>query len=128
MRISDWSSDVCSSDLVALRLGQTAEGFGQAALHFLDLLVQFGDQVGLALVGVGIEEARVLAERAHPFGDAALRHTLRLENRVGARGERRHAVEPALRSEEPTSELKSLMRNPYAVLCLKKKKHTPITQ
>src|SRR3546814_9966332 len=32
---------------VALRLGQTAEGFGQAALHFLDLLVQFGDQVGL---------------------------------------------------------------------------------
>src|SRR3546814_14089268 len=96
MRISDWSSDVCSSDLVALRLGQTAEGFGQAALHFLNLLVQFGDQVGLALVGVGIEEARVLAERAHPFGDAALRHALRLETRVGARGERRHEV----RSEE----------------------------
>src|SRR3546814_18537977 len=87
MRISDWSSDVCSSDLaravergylviaargagldlgrhaanVALRLGQAAKGFGQAALHFLNLLVQFGDQVGLALVGVGIrsEERRV---------------------------------------------------------------------
>src|SRR3546814_4354650 len=99
MRISDWSSDVCSSDLaravergylviaargagldlgrhaanVALRLGQAAKGFRLAALHFLNLLVQFGDPVGLALVGVGIEEARVLAERAHPFGDAALR-------------------------------------------------------
>src|SRR3546814_3888124 len=176
MRISDWSSDVCSSDLrllrerdlvvmarrrfvigqrrqrprrvfggvaqvdiisagaravergylviaargagldlgrhaanVALRLGQAAKGFGQAALHFLNLLVQFGDQVGLALVGVGIEEARVLAERAHPFGDAALRHALRLENRVGARGER---------SEEHQSELQSLMRTSYAVFWL----------
>src|SRR3546814_6195248 len=38
----------------------------------------------------------------------------------GGRGESRLAD---LRSEEHTSELQSLMRNSYAVLCLKKKKH-----
>src|SRR3546814_1333319 len=46
---------------------------------------------------------------------------------------RKHAfdapAQPALRSEEHTSELQSLMRISYAVFCLKKKKktHTPIT-
>src|SRR3546814_10422352 len=32
---------------------------------------------------------------------------------------------PAVRSDEHTSELQSLMRNPYAVFCLKKKNKTP---
>src|SRR3546814_7210886 len=35
-------------------------------------------------------------------------------------GKKRH--QPAMRSEEHTSELQSLMRNSYAVFCLKKKK------
>src|SRR3546814_4463897 len=34
------------------------------------------------------------------------------------------AMLPTARSEEPTSELQSLMRTSYAVFCLKKKKHT----
>src|SRR3546814_4632069 len=34
------------------------------------------------------------------------------------------AAENQVRSEEHTSELQSLMRTPYAVFCLKKKKHT----
>src|SRR3546814_2666610 len=39
----------------------------------------------------------------------------------------RRVLMPVLRSEEHTSELQSLMRNSYAVFCLKKKKHhTPI--
>src|SRR3546814_4228253 len=36
----------------------------------------------------------------------------------------RPAIVAAMRSEEHTSELQSLMRNSYAVFCLKKKKHT----
>src|SRR3546814_3438771 len=42
-------------------------------------------------------------------------------DRAAGAGARRHSVEPQ-RSEEHTSELQSLMRNPYAVFCLKKKK------
>src|SRR3546814_10744457 len=42
-----------------------------------------------------------------------------LDRGIG-RGDR---FETAHRSEEHTSELQSLMRNSYAVLCLKKKKH-----
>src|SRR3546814_1047367 len=45
------------------------------------------------------------------------------DSRAGAARNRRHSVTPAwTRSEEPTSELQSLMRISYAVFCLKKKK------
>src|SRR3546814_8632213 len=49
----------------------------------------------------------------------------RLELRIGTGGEVEDdgAVEP--RSEEHTSELQSLMRNSYAVFCLKKQQHHP---
>src|SRR3546814_8246447 len=43
-------------------------------------------------------------------------------------GSLRPAPRRRLRSEEHTSELQSLMRNSYAVFCLKKKKHTLRTQ
>ncbi len=91
--ILDIGGDAANLDL---GLGQAAEGFGKARLNRLHLGVEFGDQLRLALVGVGIEEARVLAERAHPFGDRPLGHPLRLEDRVGARAEIRDAVEPEL--------------------------------
>src|SRR3546814_5313226 len=44
--------------------------------------------------------------------------------RVQNRGSREEEVRIALRSEEHTSELQSLMRSSYAVFCLKKKKNT----
>src|SRR3546814_2678202 len=72
MRISDWSSDVCSSDL---------------------LLVEELEDRGL--------QVRALASAEEAVGSL-------------------ESWEP--RSEEHTSELQSLMRIPYAVFCLKKKK------
>src|SRR3546814_8803324 len=105
MRISDWSSDVCSSDL-----GQI--GHQAPLLHPADQL--FPSQVG--------------AEEGEIDGHQVVRHAV--ERRGAGGGGRRGRFqfgfvitgEEAVRSEEHTSELQSLMRNSYAVFCLKKKK------
>src|SRR3546814_2682655 len=97
MRISDWSSDVCSSDLLA-----------RAVEHVIDLVM--GDPMR-ADRRAGVEHA--LAELHRPAFDA-VRNAIR-----GAHPDR--AVRR--RSEEHTSELQSLMRISYAVFCLKKKKN-----
>src|SRR3546814_9283724 len=118
MRISDWSSDVCSSDLAGDRIVPKQRN---------------RDRGGLArILGEAVEAARGMARRAHRFDDPALAH--QLQHVVGvAIAEPREAVEQALaflfarigeidvRSEEHTSELQSLMRISYAVFCLKKK-------
>src|SRR3546814_9801994 len=108
MRISDWSSDVCSSDLLA-------DGIGPARTR----------RARLRHVTHGEEDRRqadrnVDPENGMPAG--ALR-----ERAAGERAERhRDAGDRAPdRSEEHTSELQSLMRNSYAVFCLKKKTKTP---
>src|SRR3546814_3259626 len=103
MRISDWSSDVCSSDLV---IGACdTEGPEQGPEGALP-----DDKYDLILL-------------SHHTGDAATVARNR-ERRVprqnqGSMFTRRRLLK---RSEEHTSELQSLMRNSYAVLCLKKKK------
>src|SRR3546814_3968296 len=100
MRISDWSSDVCSSDLLhpldqfrAMRAmvdkGQDIESI---AAHFLVTPAVVSQRLKLAKVSPRLHE--VYAEDG-----------MTLE-----------------RSEEHTSELQSLMRISYAVFCLKKKK------
>src|SRR3546814_5279454 len=120
MRISDWSSDVCSSDLVRERLGD--EGVGAQA--------QRGVAVPLLAPGGQHEDRQVAQTRlpAHPLQhlETAVRrqHDVEDEN-VGRLAQqaahRRVAIEgggdgPALaRSEEHTSELQSLMRISYAV-------------
>src|SRR3546814_5915003 len=110
MRISAWSSDVCSSDLVPV--------FGRHRVDAVALVVggivhQDGDRA---------ERAAHLADRdAQRFdvGDIAL-HEAR--PRVAFLGQRLDESRGArLRSEEHTSELQSLMRISYAVFCLKKK-------
>src|SRR3546814_4184943 len=129
MRISDWSSDVCSSDLVqaqrrhhaqadvaAADVADVADRFLQRS-QALDDLADFheqrmrlvgGDQApahqgeqGEAELGLGVVQD--LADRG-------------LRNMQAARGGADR------RSEEHTSELQSLMRISYAVFCLKKKK------
>src|SRR3546814_4694322 len=93
MRISDWSSDVCSSDL--------REGRRRRALR--------PEQRGrAAALGVGRQQAPRPADRDEA-GEAA---------DVAAPD----PLDRAERSEEHTSELPSLMRISYAVFCLKKKK------
>src|SRR3546814_6111791 len=116
MRISDWSSDVCSSDLVALV--RAALGL---QLLFRAVDVQLGGAAqglpGLALAGrpdqhrqsrdAGSEEALLqgLGPPARPG-----------RGLTTAAGRRRST---AARSEEHTSEHQSLMSNSYAVFRLK---------
>src|SRR3546814_10728084 len=105
MRISDWSSDVCSSDL---------ERQGQRGLS--DPRSADEKRVGSPL--------QATAEQFVDLGIAA-RRKLSLEFGVMlGSDEARENPEPAFgddRSEEHTSELQSLVRNSYAVFCLKKK-------
>src|SRR3546814_3439664 len=113
MRISDWSSDVCSSDLVGDRLGlrQIESAIEKCALG------EFAGARGPRTSGAGRPHQQLECHRA------AVR--LQLDDVFAGkrmwRGEAQHesAVD---RSEEHTSELQSLMRISYAVFCLKKKK------
>src|SRR3546814_7920430 len=100
MRISDWSSDVCSSDLFALqRIGLA----GAALVH----------QHHAALVAHVLERRR---HRGIAGGRRLARAAGEQEHRVGLQ------VAVLVRSEEHTSELQSLMRISSAVFCLQKKK------
>src|SRR3546814_2362108 len=95
MRISDWSSDVCSSDLQAdadrRRLGDAER----------DLKGERRDLQGQRMPG-----QLFFADPSHQKGGAGKQ----------------------ARSEEHTSEIQSLMRNSYAVFCLKKKNRAHIIQ
>src|SRR3546814_6433031 len=114
MRISDWSSDVCSSDLKAQRQIDTGH----------DMRMRGG-------------EAAVDGRK--PNLDGCQQHE---RKRSHSKWQRRHAhLDPAAagqyardkekkdcrRSEEHTSELQSLMRISYAVFCLKKQRNTHTT-
>src|SRR3546814_1178304 len=97
MRISDWSSDVCSSDLAAAALETV--GLIAEAVQILE---------NHPLIGRSAEqELRELAISRGKSGYVAL-----------------YSDELEQRSEEHTSELQSLMRISYAVFCLKKKNRT----
>src|SRR3546814_4719602 len=103
MRISDWSSDVCSSDLIADRLYVRAADLPEG-------------EVRVPLKEIHLNRCPALIQWEH------LREP----------DFQRLAIDPAVvearaarlrRSEEHTSELQSLTRISYAVFCLKKKKH-----
>src|SRR3546814_7665139 len=105
MRISDWSSDVCSSDL----LGHC----GLCLLHFRfsQRLIRLGKVITFTVLlshasrhlGGSVNE---LINRAVKFAASTISGKNELHQRSS-------------RSEEQTSELQSLMRISYAVLCLK---------
>src|SRR3546814_5606636 len=122
MRISDWSSDVCSSDLPDDDR-PPEEYRADRPDRRQRLLPRERGQEPAAEHRAGLQPDRVLHRLRMdppPAGDreGGLLH--------GARPRRLQGDEEAagvlrLRSEEHTSELQSLMRNPYAVFCLKKK-------
>src|SRR3546814_4743752 len=98
MRISDWSSDVCSSDLKASKCPR-------------NLLQCFNSARAIPFPVIG--HAKVCVVPVRRMRIAAYRACDPLDRLVfGAR----------VRSEEHTSELQSLMRISSAVFCLKKKK------
>src|SRR3546814_2899679 len=125
MRISDWSSDVCSSDLATRERPLAAErrrggeddarvDCGKAVIIEAKLDEGVVRQVGNHDIG-GFDEA---AHDFAAFGAAGLEGQAAL----GAVHLHEHRARSVLgRSEEHTSELQSLMRISYAVFCLKQK-------
>src|SRR3546814_5601630 len=115
MRISDWSSDVCSSDLIedVARIGFAARRSAEQQRH-----LAIGDRLLRQIVidndGVHAVVAEKLAHGAAGIGREELE---RSRFRCGGGNDDRIFH----RSEEHTSELQSLMRISYAVFCLKKK-------
>src|SRR3546814_4137221 len=125
MRISDVSSDVCSSDLdVALLLVDLAAALAdRSALDAVDAL--FDSRAVLLLNKVDRCEPAAVDRLCQELQD---RRPLPLSVKTGQGLEAllarlvERAGQAFGRSEEHTSELQSLMRISYAVFCLKKKK------
>src|SRR3546814_8316551 len=97
MRISDWSSDVCSSDLEQLHVVQVRAAAAE-------VIRQVGDEA----------HARGLADEAQLLAGVG-------QGCETDRQRRGDAPAQEARSEEHTSELQSLIRISSAVFCLKKK-------
>src|SRR3546814_6547896 len=119
MRISDWSSDVCSSDLIQLK--RLAE-----RLERQEMRLEVSDTALAELARAGFDPvfgARPLKRAIQQQIENPVARLI-LEGKFGPRD-----VVPVdwqddefvFRSEEHTSELQSLMRISYAVFCLKKK-------
>src|SRR3546814_3977221 len=108
MRISDWSSDVCSSDLLVSELVQSAD------------LQAKPEQVRTRIEEFAQNYEQPAQVVAYYLSDRQRRAEIEaivLEDNVVD-----HVLSKAQRSEEHTSELQSLMRISYAVFCLKKNK------
>src|SRR3546814_4532299 len=127
MRISDWSSDVCSSDLLLhfTRIGRSTD---QDQL-FGKIDGDHGFTAAAVALGIGPEAGEI--------DDGEFRHEIGKLARLWADQQRENEQNMPcqfdddtqvdavfrLRSEEHTSELQSLMRMSYAVVCLKKKQY-----
>src|SRR3546814_8227990 len=120
MLISDWSSDVCSSDLVQPQPTQHQQANNSETNGMLEVarvakrlakITQFlpAQPAGLLLVGVFTDTQRGID--LDQAGTLCVREDC-MQCRHRPRGNR---------SEEHTSQLQSLMRISYAVLCLTKK-------
>src|SRR3546814_2204609 len=121
MRISDWSSDVCSSDRIArANLGcRRQRGFARALIRLL-IRPRIGEdqRVNCKRLVEQQRARRVAISESDDARDVGCRATKRADccGDVGAA-----SFKTVVRSEEHTSELQSLMRISYAVFCLKKK-------
>src|SRR3546814_8637205 len=126
MRISDWSSDVCSSDLALHAALLQSPGEDRAVLNLggianLTLLPRLGEVRGFDTGPAnGLMDAWCLRHRGEAFDRNGV---FAAQGRGDDTLLARLLAEPwfALRSEEHTSDLQSLMRISYAVFCLKKK-------
>src|SRR3546814_1617736 len=120
MRMIDWSSDVCSSDLYVQRVREGAAQIDEVVDGLID---QEGEEYAGAGVSVDNDE-----NEDGPAGGMSSKQLEYLRTKALKKFEiinewfskMRKAFE---RSEEHTSELQSLMRISYAVFCLKQKKN-----
>src|SRR3546814_7424291 len=115
MRISDWSSDVCSSDLPDL-------------VRLVRIIEQYTDEIPEILQGMkkrhcpDVNRAKIIVGTAHKSKGLEYDHVIILDDFLTPSQLRGMLSRKKIRSEEHTSELQSLMRISYAVFCLKKKK------
>src|SRR3546814_1273051 len=124
MRISDWSSDVCSSDLLVFGIN-FVEGSGFALRLGAQLLSISARFIEIGLCGL-LCRGHFLESVIHCLGRIGLLDCDTLHQNAGTVlvQDFLHPLLHALldfRSEEHTSELQSLMRISYAVFCLKHK-------
>src|SRR3546814_10500247 len=122
MRISDWSSDVCSSDLALAKLCDGFyDGFSGISLliasDFRRFDAQFSSSSGHHLPFSG-QSTKSLEYVSFPWVLFRIVRGCLTQSQP----ETGHKNGQNGRSEEHTSELQSLMRISYAVFCLKKKK------
>src|SRR3546814_6463728 len=127
MRISDWSSDVCSSDLA---LPVLRKGFIIDPYQLYEARSWGADCVLLIVAALDHGLMAELEACAHELGMSVLVEvhnadelSAALKLKTALLGVNNRNLRTFERSEEHTSELQSLMRNSYAVFCLKKK-HT----
>src|SRR3546814_8486286 len=125
MRISDWSSDVCSSDLLERA---DDDGWDRLWPAFATGTRLFHDPFPSLVIQ---DEGHLLDESLGTFSGLFETVFERIQLRLGAGALGAHCAQweeqgdasaRPRRSEEHTSELQSLMRISYAVFCLKKKK------
>src|SRR3546814_1830064 len=111
MRMRDWSSDVCSSDL---------DRAGRDLGRIVPVHAGGGERLRRRAAGGDAPRARRAGAAAVPVAVARAFPAFAVAE---AGADRRDQLGGAVhRSEEHTSELQSLMRSSYAVFCLKKKK------
>src|SRR3546814_5410169 len=116
MRISDWSSDVCSSDLPV----EARSSLGnRSVIADQEYLLQVW-QIGFDL-GDPRDQRRRDDQHARPAQTKRVRQERSLIRIADRYLDRTQLAQRKPRSEEHTSELQSLMRISYAVFCLKKK-------
>src|SRR3546814_10454090 len=112
MRISDWSSDVCSSDLEACARGYAFDRDKIGPVRSVPL--------------ISVQRGQIQHEWAHLLAKLAARSPSSFEQWSSLKCPTCHPLfcpqngGVATRTEEHTSELQSLMRISYAVFCLKK--------
>src|SRR3546814_2632637 len=106
MRISDWSSDVCSSDLDSYQAGTDVLKLAYEELGEIDFI---------CCDNILLDPTAATDVRGHAVALETPAEII--AKKVFYRG---WSLQP--RSEEHTSELQSLMRISYAVFCLQKKK------
>src|SRR3546814_3808819 len=112
MRISDWSSDVCSSDLItSSKAIAEVTGLSPSSIdnYLSRAAVALGEPDRLSAAKRFVELERLAAQNSVSRSVSRFSRVFRAIF-LGKR-----------RSEEHTSELQSLMRSSYAVFCLKNK-------
>src|SRR3546814_1134595 len=125
MRISDLSSDVCSSDLVR---SVALDVIPSELIESIEIKKSLTPDMDADTIGASIEINTTSAfDRKKPFVSVTAEGSYNdLTEKLSPKGSVDFATRLGedFRSEEHTSELQSLMRISYAVFCLKKKKDT----